>query len=60
MSCFDTVIIGYFDVRESPWLLDESYKKWKKRLEKMKDGRFAKLINYMIENNCKLDQEAIQ
>jgi len=60
MSWFDTVIIEYFAVRESRWLLDESYKKWKKRLKKMKDGRFAQLINYMIEDNCKLDQEAIQ
>ena len=32
----------------------------KKRLEKMIDGRFAQLVKYMIKNNCKLEQEAIQ
>lgn len=32
----------------------------KKRLERMIDGRFALLVKYMIENNCKLEQEAIQ
>jgi len=32
----------------------------KKRLERMIDGRFALLLKYMIENNCKLEQEAIQ
>lgn len=32
----------------------------KKRLEKMIDGRFAQLVKYMINNNCKLEQEAIQ
>jgi hypothetical protein len=31
----------------------------KKRLERMVDGRFALLVKYMIENNCKLEQEAI-
>jgi hypothetical protein len=32
----------------------------KKRLERMIEGRFALLVKYMIENNCKLEQEAIQ
>jgi len=32
----------------------------KKRLEKMKDGRFAQLVDYMIKNNCKFEQEAVQ
>jgi hypothetical protein len=32
----------------------------KKKLESMRDGRFAQLVKYMIKNNCKLEQEAIQ
>jgi hypothetical protein len=32
----------------------------KKRLEKLSNGRFAQLINFMLINNCKLEQEAIQ
>lgn len=32
----------------------------KKRLSKMIDGRFSSLIKFMIRNNCKLEQEAIQ
>jgi hypothetical protein len=32
----------------------------KKKLESMIDGRFAQLVKYMIKNNCKLEQEAIQ
>jgi hypothetical protein len=29
------------------------------RLHKMKDGEFSDLIDYMLQNNCKLEQEAI-
>ncbi len=29
------------------------------RLNKMKDGEFSDLINYMLQHNCKLEQEAI-
>jgi len=29
------------------------------RLLKLNDGQFKELINYMLENNCKLEQEAV-
>lgn len=32
----------------------------KNRLEKMKDSEFVEVIEYMIENDCKLEQEAIE
>ena len=31
-----------------------------KRLSKIKDGEFLGLIDYMLSNNCKLEQEAIE
>ena len=31
----------------------------RKRLEKLKDVEFEPLINYMLENNCKLEQESM-
>ncbi|NTW71346.1 MAG: DUF2399 domain-containing protein [Eubacteriaceae bacterium] len=32
----------------------------KERLKRFKDSEFAEVIDYMLENNCKLEQEAIQ
>ena len=31
----------------------------RKRLEKLKDVEFESLINYMLENDCKLEQESM-
>jgi len=31
----------------------------KKRLMRLVDSQYHKVINYMLENNCKLEQEAV-
>ena len=31
----------------------------RKRLQQLTDDEFSKVIQYMLENNCKLEQEAI-
>ena len=31
----------------------------RKRLEKLRDGEFGDAVAYMLEHNCKLEQEAL-
>lgn len=65
-------LVSKTNIQFSPYMMDiatlENHKDYwmtltendRKKLESMMDGRFAQLVKYMIINNCKLEQEAIQ
>lgn len=65
-------LVAKTGIQFTPYLMDimtlERYKLFwmkltqndKKRLEKLNDGRFSQLVQFMVKNNCKLEQEAIQ
>jgi hypothetical protein len=65
-------LVAKTGIQFNPYMMDittlEKYKMYwmnltqndKKRLNKLIKGEFAQLVKYMLLNNCKLEQEAIQ